>query len=551
MNSMPFEAGAFKPVCAALPGNRAAIALTFLIRCHEEGGMPAGVLLQQLRQNLKHPADAALKAARTALIDPVASFLDDIIAPAFRTDTMPLLFLAQNDPAAASVLELTWPQSLTYRAEGSDAAVPGLDALVPPLRLSCCDSFALFGSGHLAYSLVLGTAVESGRAMSEIDLLLLQKFADMTEGVSAGSGGDMIPLMDVNCFSLDGGAPETLLGCVQRRLGMLNQGSAGAALRRLFDAAGIKADSWSPEKWTGEAICGGFVHIDGVTLPVDSDGEAGAVLAGLCQNILDFGQQDASEMADSLKPIFDTSEQLEVFAHSRLLHEFSLHSRSFSKMAGVLGACPYLMLTHLVLVYDERLLSEAEVLLNELVYGRAAARPAGNASLRVQPLQPLFVLLEKAGWSASQPFADSLRARLNVFRELEFPYINNIFRYQTEQGIFAAADAMRGLSSRHKRFRDVLEQYENAVRDIHDYGDVTSQRRIGLILFGLSLLSLLGFIKDVQQIFQLPDTWWQHELLVWSLRAVSVATFLLFLGIVCRGLWLIFQRRKRDRVRRR
>jgi len=55
----------------------------------------------------------------------------------------------------------------------------------------------------------------------------------------------------------------------------------------------------------------------------------------------------------------------------------------------------------------------------------------------------------------------------------------------------------------------------------------------------------------VQQIFQLPDTWWQHELLVWSLRAVSVATFLLFLGIVCRGLWLIFQRRKRDRVRRR
>ncbi len=532
--------GAFAPVLTALPGDTAAILLTFLIRCHERDSAPAGFLMRSLRQRLESSEDASLVAARMALVEPAASFLDDIIAPAFRADTVPLLLLAQSADQPAPVLELRWPQSLRYSAEGGEQPIPGLERLAAPLRLAWRDSFALFGSGHLAYSVALATAPDSPRSMSEIDLLLLQKFADMTEDVVAGGGDEAArPLSRLNCFSLNGANPGSLLDCVRNRAMALHHDPVGEPLRRIFACAELAPDAWEPRDWDYGNLCGGVVHVDGMIIPADTSwsGDAALALAGLTQNILDFQFQDEAEMADSLQPIFQDGEQVQIFAHSRLIHEFSHRSRSFGKMAELLGVCPYLMLSHLVLTYDERLLAESEALLAGIVYGKAE-----GDSVRVRPLAPLFRLLERAGRPASQQFAESLQRRLEIFRELDFPYIENVFRYRTEQRIYAGVDQMRGLSLRRARFKDVLEQYKNAVRDIHDYSDLTSQRRIGIILLGLSLLSVLGFLKDMQQIFLLPSEWLSSQAMTWGLRGLAILAFLLFLGIVGWGLWLLLRR---------
>src|SRR5687768_15663589 len=104
--------------------------------------------------------------------------------------------------------------------------------------------------------------------------------------------------------------------------------------------------------------------------------------AGIAQGVIDFPLQDRNEIADSLQPIAETESTL-VFDHPRFLLEVASDWRSLREMQGTIGQCPYLLLTHLTIAYNQMLLDLAERQLETLVYGE------GEEALRARPFPDL------------------------------------------------------------------------------------------------------------------------------------------------------------------
>lgn len=130
---------------------RAAIAFTMLQAPAAEAAKP-GLQLRELRRRLAATTVPALAGARAALVEPVASFADDIVVPVFRSDTVPLIALCTPAAAPCPELVIRWPAGLGYFAEGERHALPDTGA---GIRFAWRDSLALFESGHVAYTFSL------------------------------------------------------------------------------------------------------------------------------------------------------------------------------------------------------------------------------------------------------------------------------------------------------------------------------------------------------------------------------------------------------------
>lgn len=208
-------------------------------------------------------------------------------------------------------------------------------------------------------------------------------------------------------------------------------------------------------------------------------------LAGFNQNIIDFLNQDGSEVLDSLDPIYPQSDEQAAesffvrYANPRALITFVAGSRSLEVGNDFLGTCPYAFLIHIASNHNENLAREHERAAQELLRNvRALPRR------RTRDAAELFYRFRKGAYAAWQN---------NRYTD--------IFRYDTERDVFAAVEKLRGTSRRSADLERVLSGLESETRDLEAQSLRRDEQRMNL------LLGALGVFSVFQMMFQ-----WRDEL---------------------------------------
>lgn len=205
-------------------------------------------------------------------------------------------------------------------------------------------------------------------------------------------------------------------------------------------------------------------------------------LSGFVQNIIDFMNQDTSEIQDSLDPIYPVTEQQDDesffvrFANPRALVTFVEGSRSLETGQDYIGTCPYAFLIHVSALHNEFLARSYEARTFELI----AEVEALNRKGRLKTAASAFYRFRTG------PFSDFQRHRYQ-----------NHFRYDTERDVFAALERLRGTSRREALLETLVLNMESQTRDLEARTSKQDEQRLSLLLGALGVFGL----------FQLAFNW--------------------------------------------
>ncbi len=182
---------------------------------------------------------------------------------------------------------------------------------------------------------------------------------------------------------------------------------------------------------------------------------------GIVTGIFDFDEVDPGEVLDTLEPTFaDATAMLRI--HRCTLVCIADEDRALAECWRTIGISPYLIIPHAVLLYNERLVDEAEEQI-EAVTDR-------SSSLR--ELEPARTLAE---------------------RNLNRLYLQNVFNYLTERTLFERGSEGRGSADKLAATRNKLAELEARINTQWEKRRDLGQLAITVLLALLSLLQ----IKDV------------------------------------------------------
>ncbi len=234
-------------------------------------------------------------------------------------------------------------------------------------------------------------------------------------------------------------------------------------------------------------------------------------LAGFNQNIIDFMNQDTSEILDSIDPIYPDSEDQSSdrffvrYANHRAMITYVPKSRSLETGNDYIGACPYAFLIHVLALHNEFLARGHEqktMTRIERIQALAAAEPLPKTDLMyaLQDREPLRGnRFDKAETAINQ-------ARLATFDQYERFRHDNPFRYETERTVFKTLEELRGISRKQEALNlaiDSLEDHAADVQRIHQQGiDAQAARRGALLNI---LLGMTGFFGAGQMFYWIGE----------------------------------------------
>lgn len=251
-------------------------------------------------------------------------------------------------------------------------------------------------------------------------------------------------------------------------------------------------------------------------------GDDERAFAALGQNILDVKNQDESEIADSLSQAVKLNGEL-LLIHPKMTFRCSRQSRTFNEMRDVVGGCPYVMLTDVVLAYNEYLLDLSAQQI-EIIQGSVRRHGWGKAKGRVD-----IDRMEK-----------DLDARVELFEHQTLHVLPNIFRYPTERAVFDAIVEQRGLGQRSEwidRFTRTLNELRE---DITELSERRGTRRTNRFLLALSILQGSGlFLTGLVGFGQLELPSHAQEW-VWNSLSAGLAVTVAA-GIIV-GVWALARR---------
>lgn len=200
-------------------------------------------------------------------------------------------------------------------------------------------------------------------------------------------------------------------------------------------------------------------------------------ISGFNQNIIDFMNQDASEVLDSIDPIYPvTDEQADEsffvrYANPRAIITFVRRSRSLEVGNDHIGTCPYAFLIHVTSLHNEFL-------------------------ARANEKRTFDVVDEVASFNTQRNFkraADALYGfRANVYAEYLRHRYSNIFRYDTEADVFAEIERRRGTSRKDRFLEDLVRNLESETRDLEAR---ISKREENLMNMLLGAVGIFGFFQ--------------------------------------------------------
>lgn len=200
------------------------------------------------------------------------------------------------------------------------------------------------------------------------------------------------------------------------------------------------------------------------TLPSAAERLLYLFLAGFNQNIIDWTNQEASEVLDSLDPIYPKSdEQLEEgffirYANPRCLITYVQRSRTLEVGNDYIGTCPYAFLIHALAMHNERLTRDQEKLAFAVVekvnhHVQSAERRQSNGERGVGRE---VVHAEKwISWYRTAAF--------ELFDRHRYA---NPFRYDTERDVFQDLEKLRGTSQLEKAIDKAFGALDESTRDL-------------------------------------------------------------------------------------
>lgn len=226
-------------------------------------------------------------------------------------------------------------------------------------------------------------------------------------------------------------------------------------------------------------------------------------LAGFNQNIIDFMNQEASEILDSLDPIYPKSEEQEAegffirYANPRSMITYVPRSRTLEVGNDFIGTCPYAFLIHVLSMHNEVLTREQEkatfLAIRKVMERLDAVREAEKPPVAPgRPGDRPTASDSAAALAEAEALINS--TRIDAFRKFDQHRYANPFRYDTEHDVFEAMERLRGTSRLKEAYQSALDALDEQTRDIHrirkerDQDDSASRERRISYIFGF-----LGF----------------------------------------------------------
>jgi hypothetical protein len=450
--------------------------------------------LNDVHDQIEQSKDAA------KYVDPVASFYADVTIPFTTRRQLPVVALTERLPKDGGPMRpLVEIDIGLIRMEWERGTVEVSPTTIPALFSDC---LTFFDSGHVIYApafqLQYPWAMQEASAPASHDAAA-QHVTALTSLV--GSPGlthrrdlDRMRSQILFKFADDKGGLD-LVAFIKRRLAFLRNeknrasvfaevmepaltaaGWTRAQRARAFD--GIATMAWDGLRSASLEIIGAARHHEIVKWCKDAEDGTIAVgvgeraIAALGQNVLDVQNQDELEVVDSLLQA-RVSEEHALLIHPKLAVLYSRASRSFTEMCDAIGGCPYVMLTNVVLAYNEYMLDQSAGLIDTIKQASRAPRWG-------------------LGTSKTARLRADLQAREQLFVNQTLNFLPNIFRYPAEREMFKEVEEQRGLTQRADAFeRFTRNLYE--LRQSHaDLAEREGTRVINLWLLALGIFQVSG-----------------------------------------------------------
>jgi hypothetical protein len=290
------------------------------------------------------------------------------------------------------------------------------------------------------------------------------------------------------------------------------------------------------------------------TVPAFEPGRADCLhylfTAGFNQNIIDFMNQDASEVQDSIDPIYPTNRMQEDesffvrFANPRAIITYVESSRSLEMGNDFIGTCPYAFLIHVVALHNEFLARDYEA--------------------------QTFRLIEEVESLTARRKFHTAAGRFYAFRtEIEAVYQRDryvgIFRYDTEKDVFDSVERTRGTTRRDAYLDLLVSSAESQTRDLEAR---IAKKDEGAISALLGALGVFGFFQLIFNWSDAAQTFYdkgKSSFMTVSLRwpflefdptvvetnaerlaAIGIAGSVVFLAVLLVAVvWIVFRRLRR------
>jgi hypothetical protein len=234
-------------------------------------------------------------------------------------------------------------------------------------------------------------------------------------------------------------------------------------------------------------------------------------LSGFNQNIIDFMNQDTSEILDSTDPLYPERQDQQDerffvrFANHRALLTYVPSSRSLEIGNDYIGTCPYAFLIHVLAMHNEYL---------DRLHETATASRIARIEDRLNPGYPT-----ELNSKALLEIEDLINmAKLANYREYKrYRYINP-FRYDTERDVFEKLENLRGTSRKQQALEEALASLEDHADDLARQSrraEVQREQRYEKkVTTGFAIVGLAGII---QMIYALITIRLDKSYLVWPM----------------------------------
>lgn len=199
-------------------------------------------------------------------------------------------------------------------------------------------------------------------------------------------------------------------------------------------------------------------------------------LAGFNQNIIDFMNQDTSEILDSIDPIYpDSAEQSDErffvrYANHRAMLSYVPKSRSLETGNDYIGTCPYAFLIHAMSLHNEFLARGHEAKSMARIE-RIEWHVSKGQRRTPEPLSEAARALNESEKLAGADDFDKAEMAINQVKLAEyhdyerFRYANP-FRYDTERDVFARLEELRGTQRKKDALALAVASLEDHASDL-------------------------------------------------------------------------------------
>jgi hypothetical protein len=262
-------------------------------------------------------------------------------------------------------------------------------------------------------------------------------------------------------------------------------------------------------------------------------------LAGFNQNIIDWLNQEPSEILDSTDPIYpkEASQYEEAFfvrfANHRAMTTYVRKSRTLEVGNDYIGTCPYAFLIHVLAMHNEFLASKHERSTAQAIQEIRGKIKTDFKDSQAKPAVEKFRKIEE----------DINNLKYDHYEKFERHRFGNIFRYDTERDVFEAIEQLRGMGRRDAALREAIHSLEDHSQDLEARfalnrreNEESQEKAKKEQSEHLSrIVTIIGLVSGSSVLFSIADF---LEKLHWSRTALSIR--FVVMGLVVGGIsWAI------------